>query len=285
VRFFLWLKSERINVLHTHHRRLAMLLCPFGAVMRTRVIYTGQLTYPFSFLFWLTPFSSVTAITESVRQNILATTRCTQVEVIGNPVRFPDDPAIIDLNAVSQRAVCIARLEPVKNHTVLIHAWSKLSANGSQFTLWLVGEGSLRSRLEALVRRLKLEDRVIFCGYHSDVVPVIEQCLFAVLVSTVEGQGIVTVEAAASGRASLLTDVDGSRDCIPPDRTLANGFDPSDVEELEKGLRIWFDQPQLVAEEGKLFFQFHKSINSYEIVGERYAALYRRNLVQNSNSA
>ena len=137
--------------------------------------------------------------------------------------------AIINKNEVCNGAICIARLEKVKGHHNLIKAWSILKARGLNYTLTLVGEGSLHAELHDLIVNLGLENQIYFKGYTSDVELEIKKNMFAILVSEVEGQGIVTIESASVGRASILTDVDGSRDCLPPNRILPNGLPYGDT--------------------------------------------------------
>ena len=129
---------------------------------------------------------------------------------------FSQDAAGIDLDGVRSRAVCIARLEPVKGHTYLLAAWKLLRDRGYHYELDLVGRGSLRTVLEAQAQRDGTHELIRFLGFNADVSSVIGQGLFAVLVSEVEGQGIVTLEAAAAGRPSLLTAVPGLIDLLPP---------------------------------------------------------------------
>jgi len=140
----------------------------------------------------------------------------------------------------------------------------------------LVGEGTLRQALERQVEVLGLVDAVEFRGFQKNVIPQIEQALFAVLASRNEGQGIVTVEAAARGRASLLTDVDGSRDCVSPDRALPNLVKLGDVVGLADALEAWFMQPALAVSEGRVFFDYLKDTSSSTVVANKYRALYEQ---------
>ena len=274
IRFSAWIDDSCFDVLHVHHRRLSLLLSLINYKKNIKVFYSANLTYGFNFLFWLLSPINVIAVTMSVFKNVRSTTRSNNVKIIGNPTYFPccvDSDVSINMN----QAVCVARLDSVKGHRNLIDAWSLLVKNGFLYRLIIVGEGDLEKDLRAQVNSLGLPEYIEFIGYSDNVLPFYLKSLFAILVSKVEGQGIVTIEAAAAGRASLLTDVDGSRDCLPDNRSLPNGIKYGDVESLAEAIKYWFDHPDEVLLEGRKFFEFHKKINSFEAIGRKYFNAYK----------
>lgn len=271
--FASWLRANGITIVHVHHRRLAAILGAYGRFSNYRVLYTGQLTYNFNPLFFFAKVDAATAITDSVAQNMRATMRVSNIEVISNPVDFLAECPLIAME--TQRAVCIGRLESVKGHEKLLRAWAILVGRGHKCQLSLVGEGTLSVELRQLAIQLGLEEYVEFRGFHANVDSEIERARFAVLASKVEGQGIVVLECAARGRASLLTDVDGLRDCLPNSRNLPNGIQYGNIEGLADALEAWVAYPDKVIEEGRRFFEFLKAHASSEIVAERYAEVYR----------
>jgi hypothetical protein len=97
-----------------------------------------------------------------------------------------------------------------------------------------------------------LEDPDLGCG----VVQLMNPKRFAILVSRVEGQPIVTLEAAAMGRATLLTAVHGSVDLIPSRAKLKNGLDYGNVKELAGAVQSWFAHPDDWSEKVRSFFIF-----------------------------
>jgi glycosyltransferase involved in cell wall biosynthesis len=115
-----------------------------------------------------------------------------------------------------------------------------------------------------------------FFGFTADVSSIIGNSLFAVLVSEVEGQGIVTLEAAAAGRPSLLTSVPGSVDLLPPGRRMRNGVSHGNVKELADALEEWFANPEDVIEEGKRFFHFLKASSDPIRIAQDYRKVYQQ---------
>jgi glycosyltransferase involved in cell wall biosynthesis len=274
--FLRWLKTNDIRVVHVHHRRLAVILGWLQVFHGFKLIYTGNLTYRYEFWFWLFSPRIATAISESVIDNLKRTTRTKQIHLIGNGCDFPAECPAVDISRVHATAICIARLDPVKGHDKLLDAWRILIDRGHQCRLLLVGEGQLRQALERQAEALGIGHAVEFRGFQKDVMPQIEQALFAVLPSRVEGQGIVTIEAAARGRASLVTDVDGSRDCVPAHHVLPNLVRFGDVVGLADALEAWFARPDLAASEGRVFFDYLKSSSSTASVANKYCALYEQ---------
>jgi glycosyltransferase involved in cell wall biosynthesis len=218
----------------------------------------------------------MTAVSPSVANNLLETTGREALACISNPVPFPKAPPYIDLNKVRFRAVCVARLEPVKGHTYLLSAWKLLHDQGYDYELELVGEGSLRSELEAQVQKDGTQELIRFCGFTTEASSIISNCLFAILVSEIEGKALVTLEAAAMGRASLLTSVPGSIDLLPPGRQLRNGVEFGNVRQLADTLEQWFAHPEDVIDEGERFFNFLKSSSDPDTVAREYEEVYQR---------
>jgi glycosyltransferase involved in cell wall biosynthesis len=92
----------------------------------------------------------------------------------------------------------------------------------------------------------------------------------------------VTIEAAARGRASLLTAVPGSVDLIPSWRKLKNGIKFGDVKALADALEEWFSHPEEVVREGEKFFAFLKASSDPGTIARAYTEIYRSILHERS---
>ena len=275
-RFKRWFGEHRLDLVHANHRRVAAIL-KFGAVP---VLYTGHLAFAKEAWFrWMHP-KYMTAVSPSVAANILETTNTPVLTCIGNPVPFPAAPPPVQVAEVHARAVCVARLDPIKGHVHLLTAWKLLHDRGHRFYLDLLGEGSLRPELEAQVKRDGLQDFVRFCGFHQNIAVIVQQSLFAILASQVEGQPLVVLETASLGRASLLTAVPGSVDVLPPKSQLPNGIPFGDVTALADAIERWFAQPDAVVEEGRIFFAFLQPSSNPSSVAESYRRIYLQVLKQ-----
>lgn len=273
--FLRWLRENQIRVVHVHHRRLAALLHPFQGIANFRLIYTSHMNYPFEAWFWLLGPRLGVGISDSVAANLRETVRAVQVETIRNPIDFPDQ-CPLRLGGVSDPAViCIARLDPVKGHTHLIQAWKMLSDRHITAKLVLVGEGSRKEALLTQVRDNGLEHLVEFRGFQQNIAIDLDRCVFAVLASKMEGHPAVVIEAAAHGLPTLVTDVPGSRECVPPGAILPNLVPFGDAIAMADALSNWLEHPQSVVDEGRLFFDYHKARSSTSATAQLYADLYR----------
>ena len=106
--------------------------------------------------------------------------------------------------------VCaVGRLSPEKGHGFLLVAFREVIAAVPEARLVLVGEGPLRSRLQAQVTRCGLSDHVIFAGYRDDVEAIIAASDLLVMPSLREGFGDPLIEAMALRRPVIASRVGG----------------------------------------------------------------------------
>jgi glycosyltransferase involved in cell wall biosynthesis len=102
--------------------------------------------------------------------------------------------------------VGVGTLEPVKRWDRLLSAACVLKKKGFDFTVRIVGEGSLRSALERQTATLGLIDRVEFVGHVQDVGVTLSSATFVVHTADTEGCPNVVLEAMACSRAVVATD-------------------------------------------------------------------------------
>ena len=107
-----------------------------------------------------------------------------------------------------------ARFEPVKNHMMLLKAARILKDRNERFILQLAGDGYLQAQYENWVNEQGLENEVAFLGYRTDIVDLMANSDVCVLVSEAEGVPRAIMEAAASGKPIVATDVVGNRDAL-----------------------------------------------------------------------
>lgn len=103
----------------------------------------------------------------------------------------------------------VSRLIPVKNISLQLQAVAKLKAESPEILLHIVGDGDLRPLLEKEVKKLGIEDHVIFHGakYHTELGTYFTQADCFLLTSDTEGWAMVAIEAATAGRPIIMTDV------------------------------------------------------------------------------
>jgi len=108
----------------------------------------------------------------------------------------------------------MARLFPVKNHVMFLHAAALINKTIPETRFVLLGDGPLRGHLEALREELGLGSKVIFFGAQGDVGTYISVFDVAVLTSDTEGCSNSLLEAMALGKPVVATNVGGNREII-----------------------------------------------------------------------
>jgi len=135
------------------------------------------------------------------------------------------------------RLVSVGRLCEQKGQLILVEAAARLAAKGIRFDLILVGDGEMRSELEASIEKHALGKQVRITGWISSE-QVREEILAAralVLPSFAEGLPVVIMEAMALRRPVLTTYVAGIPELV---RAGEDGwlFPPGDVDQLAVAL-------------------------------------------------
>jgi glycosyltransferase involved in cell wall biosynthesis len=103
----------------------------------------------------------------------------------------------------------VSRLEPVKGPHYFIEAAAKVVNLFKQVMFLVVGEGSLRLKLETKAQELGLKDRIKFLGWRQDALEIISILDILVQPSLNEGVGMVLLEAQSLGVPVIATNVGG----------------------------------------------------------------------------
>ncbi|MBO3283602.1 glycosyltransferase family 4 protein [Paenibacillus sp. FSL M8-0228] len=130
----------------------------------------------------------------------------------------------------------------------LLEAWRRVTERHPDHLLLIGGKGPLMEELASKVAEYNLHNHVRLLGYVSDEeLPLYHQAsnLFVVPTQALEGFGLITVEAMASGLPVLATPVGGSKEIL-------RGFRPellfqgTDSEAIAEGLLRVLDHRELL---------------------------------------
>ncbi|MFA5946962.1 MAG: glycosyltransferase family 4 protein [Patescibacteria group bacterium] len=131
-----------------------------------------------------------------------------------------------------------------KGVDILLRAFAKLAPSAR---LVIAGDGDLKAFYERLASDLMIADRVKFLGRVSDTeLPNVYRSADVHVLPSINGGeafGLVTLEAAASGLPSVVSDLPGVRTLVEKGRTgyLAK---PGDVDDLAYQLQKFADRPE-----------------------------------------
>jgi len=108
----------------------------------------------------------------------------------------------------------IGSLNLAKDTATLIKAFARVVKSMPKAKLVIVGKGHLKRHLELLVKKQKIEDRVVFTGSLSNVLPALSTFKIFVLPSLSEAFGITLLEAMKIGVPIVATNVGGIPEII-----------------------------------------------------------------------
>lgn len=113
------------------------------------------------------------------------------------------------------------RLSPEKNIEFILHSFRIITSKRSRqksSDVWLgiIGEGKERKNLERLAESLGIKHRIVFFGAleHKDVIQLMSRADVFVFASKSETQGIVLIEALASGTPIVAVKAQGVREIV-----------------------------------------------------------------------
>lgn len=162
----------------------------------------------------------------------------------------------------------VGRMDRIKGQNIAINAISKLLGKLPNLKLVLVGDGSFsgaarsglslpkaglwRDRLQKLVRKLKVEEDVIFTGYLPDELlkAAYKRADVLVLPSRREGFGLAAAEAWLYKKPIIVSKEAGISEMII-DEVNGYTFESGNTEELKKKLKLVMKNPEAAAALGE----------------------------------
>jgi glycosyltransferase involved in cell wall biosynthesis len=127
----------------------------------------------------------------------------------------------------------VARLDPVKNHRLIIDAAPQVVRRIPRIRFVFVGDGELLEGHRERVRGLGLERHFVFTGWRTDVSELLYAFDIFIMCSKNEGQGRAFIEAQAAGVPVIGSRVGGIPEAIDEGRTgfLVGPDDPGGLAE------------------------------------------------------
>lgn len=254
------IQKEQIDVIHAHqytpyfYGLLASLFTKITRITkRPRLIFTEHgrfypeqrkikriLVNPMLSIFT----DEIVTISESTKQSLITYENfpARRIQVIYNGVDFSRFVQPIDtiakkyalgLSPDSKVIGIVARLDPIKNHPMLLRAFRTVVDSLPETSLLIVGDGPELSSLQLLAKSLGIDDKTIFLGARSDIPELLQVFDIFALSSFSEGTSVTLLEAMGAGLPIVATKVGGN---------------PEVVQDRETGYLVQSDKDQEMAE-------------------------------------
>lgn len=259
--FCLALRRKRWDILHAHSRVPAWIAWWTSALTGLPWVMTAHA--PYSLNAGLTPLPharGVICVSQAVEDHLtgrLPSLALTIPNGIRKPARlwsgqgFPQNPKFLFVGYLARR----------KGLDVALRALGFLKERN--WTLDVLGDGSQRKELEALVSELGLESRVTFHGFRDDAGEWMASSGCLLFPSWQEGLPLTVIEALAVGLPILASDIE-------PLRPLASGplIPPGNVD-------AWRGAIEKVLDGGAASPLSAKALTTFEETVSRTEAFYR----------
>lgn len=104
---------------------------------------------------------------------------------------YPDEFISVD----GLKLLSIGRLSEQKGYDLAIEAAKRLKNRGVDFRWFVLGEGELREKIQAQIKKARIEDSFILCGIRKNPYPYLSHCDIFVQTSRFEGKSVALDEA------------------------------------------------------------------------------------------
>lgn len=257
--------EEEADIIHTHtitgnfYARLAKLLCPRSAIALTtvhshiidelrasvkitvkdRVMYLREIcTRPV--------VDHFISVTEEIKQRLVQSgVQDKRITVINNGVQCEYmsngdiDKGLLrkefDIKEEEVIVSTIGRLVPLKNHHLFLKAARLVRESLPSSRFLIVGDGPLLHAMKEEAEKLGLLEAVIFTGWRHDVKRILSITDIYVICSSIEGLNLSVLEAMASAKPVVGTNVRGISELVK-DHETGILVPPDDANALAKSI-------------------------------------------------
>ncbi|MBV9744296.1 MAG: glycosyltransferase [Acidobacteriia bacterium] len=221
-----FLKSERIDVIHSHNPLVTHYAAAAALLAGTPL--TVSTIHGISTLQLRTWERALFSASCRLTDRIVLVCREVQKEfchrfpaLAGRTTAIPNGIDLDELLSLPRRAPsaefvfgAAGRLVPVKDHQTLLVAFSRVHSQYPSSRLEILGDGELRGQLEHLASSLGLSNAVRFHGWSNDIARFLSRIDTFVLSSLSEGLPMAVLEAMAAGLPIVSTAVGGVPEII-----------------------------------------------------------------------
>jgi glycosyltransferase involved in cell wall biosynthesis len=241
-RFVEWLKSSRIDILHTHDfytnvfgmagGALARLPVRIASMRETEGMRTRAQQQMQRASYWLA--HAIVANSNAVRDNLITDGICAEkvavvynglpAERLATKASRAEALALLGLPEKETRdrrfvSIVANMRHEVKDYPMFLRAARQVKEAAPEVAFLLAGEGELGESLRALARELEIDESTFFLGRCENVAELLSISEICVLSSSAEGFSNSILEYMAAGRPVVVTDVGGAREAVSEGKT------------------------------------------------------------------
>jgi sugar transferase (PEP-CTERM/EpsH1 system associated) len=212
-------KDEKIDIVHTHNHA-AMLYGTLGAKLTGihKIFNTihGREKKIKNACIWSMIWqmnSRIITISQDAKKELVKNSGINpgKIDVIYNGIdisRFKKSD--VDSNIIGT----VSRLSLEKDNFTMLEAFKIVTSRIDNVKLTIAGDGPLRESLKFKVESLKLEGKVQFMGFRNDIPEILSRFNVFALSSLTEGISISLLEAMASSKPVVATNVGGNPEVV-----------------------------------------------------------------------
>jgi glycosyltransferase involved in cell wall biosynthesis len=268
------IRKERIDVLHAHNARTALIASLVRVLIPSiKVVFTQHFIAPshssrkglqrrlsdLVHKFIAAGIDQIVCVSNATRDALLSRQgpyTCIPSCVIYNGIDFECTGHQRDADLASIRAelniptgtrvvLVASRLEPEKQVDIAIRAFANQVRDNPDTLLLIAGQGSLLSDLQRITRDLNIEDSVQFIGFRSDIQILMSLSDVFVFTSPVDSFGLTILEAMSMGTPVIAANAGGPSEIIDDGKT-GFLFLPGDVADLNRKLNVCLSTNEIV---------------------------------------
>lgn len=284
-----FIQKNKIDVIHAQTRITQVMARFLGQMTNTPHVSTCHGFFKKRFFRRMFPCwgDNVIAISSAVKDHLKQDFKVREgkIALIESGIDIEDFPLITrEIRQETKARFClqnyltmgmIARLSDVKGQDILIKAMPRVIKEIPEVKLCLFGEGREEQSLKYLIKKLDLENYVLFFPNVHKTWGSLSLLDIFVMPSRQEGLGLSIMEAQAAGLTVVASRVGGIPGLIEDGRT---GFlvDPENEEALAKKLVEVLKDPRRCQEIGLAAREFVKGNHSSEEMVKKTLSLYRK---------
>ncbi len=169
--------------------------------------------------------------------------------------------------------VTAARLDPIKNHIMLIDVMRIITRSITKCKLIIIGDGSEYANLFAKINEYGLSEHVCLLGYRNNVLEIFRSSDVFLLSSLTEGTSVTLLEAMNAGLPGIVTNVGGNPEILK-DKVTGFLVDSNDAEAMAEKILLLYHNRELATQLGKAGRERVEALFSFKMMLEKYEEMY-----------